>query len=457
MAGRAVIVGGGYDALTVRRGESRTAQGRTHLEVALGGQVRVWWTETMSIDVFGPSSIEWTAEQNRVSTVFHQLTWADVEIRRGEHDVSLPAAWRAEAGRGAFRLRGIAGGPSELLHHAGKPVRLEWLGNPSQPIPPVIIYPGSSVRLDQPRHVRRDPLAPEGVDIGKAWPQVGGEETTASVWPWRSRTDTPEQVEQRERMRRTTRSIDEPFGTPNGRFDRIEVPDGAGGTSSINLETPGTETYAQVPVMPSTPPRFTILPGTTTSGAASGSAPAFAGGEPPVKPLAAGPRRIDHQPQEELGSGSRSRTVELMELSRRGGTTITPDGMGAMPFASERASGTTAVEPKSTSVAEPAVVAYNAAQWRGLQRQQLNGTGVLAAERGTGVEVRVLGGGRTKVFVSSGSPAPRWCFTPQADYLMQPGAVAVFEPDGRLKMSFGTLEEHEPQAGRPSFAQLPAQ
>ena len=52
VAGRAVIVGGEFAGETVRRGESRSVRGRTHLEVALGGQVRVWWTETMSIEVF---------------------------------------------------------------------------------------------------------------------------------------------------------------------------------------------------------------------------------------------------------------------------------------------------------------------------------------------------------------------------------------------------------------------
>ena len=40
VAGRAVVVGGEFAGETVRRGESRSVRGRTHLEVALGGQVR---------------------------------------------------------------------------------------------------------------------------------------------------------------------------------------------------------------------------------------------------------------------------------------------------------------------------------------------------------------------------------------------------------------------------------
>ncbi|MEE2940720.1 MAG: hypothetical protein VX460_10080, partial [Planctomycetota bacterium] len=232
VAGRAVLVGGGFEGQTVRRGETRSARGRTHLEVALGGHVRVWWTEAMSIEVFGPSSVEWLADGERVTSTFHQLAWADVEIRRGEHEVSLPASWRAEVGRGAFRLRGIAGGPSELVHHAGRPVLLEWLGNPAQPIPPVFVYPGSSVRLDQPRHLRRQPALPDGEELGGAWTLDPDAESLASVWPWRSRTDTDADVARRERISRTTRVLDEPFGTSGGRFEWIVTPEGRAGPTS---------------------------------------------------------------------------------------------------------------------------------------------------------------------------------------------------------------------------------
>ncbi len=432
VAGRAVLVGAGMTGHEMRRGESKSARGRTHLEVTLGSQVRVWWTETMSIEVFGPSSVEWIAEGDRVRSIFHQLTWADVEVRRGEHEVSIPASWRAALSRGAFRLRGIAGGPSEFFHHAGRPARLEWLGNPSQPIPPVFVYPGSSVRLDRPRHVRSQPALPDGEALGGAWALDPEAESLTSVWPWRGRTDTDADVARRERIRRTTRVLDEPFGASGGRYERIVTPDGLGGSTSHRtaaVAAPAPRgaggTLSQIPVTPEQAPEFIVTV------------------------------REDRGASDEAGTVAepreRWRAGDLEQLPAGGDETSAPDGMGAMPPEADR---TDAAQAQRVRPGSRPAVPFDAAQWRGLLRAQLNGTGVMAAERGAGVEVRVLGGGRTKVFVSSGSPAPRWCFTPRSDYLMQPGAVAVFEADGSLRMSFGTLEEHAPRLGRPSFDRL---
>lgn len=430
VAGRAIVVGGGLDGLTMRRGESKSARGRTHLEVPLGGQVRIWWAETMSIDVHGPSSLQWGAEEGRVTSLFHQLSWADVEVRRGEHEISLPASWRATLGRGAFRLRGIAGGPSELFQHAGQPALLEWLGNPTQPIPPVFVQPGSSVRLDQPRHVPRQPALPDGERPGAAWDLGSEAESLTSVWPWRSRTDTDADVTRRQRIGRTTRLLDEPLGVPGGRFERVVTPVGSGGFAAGPVASRGAVgTFAQVPVTPAEAPEVSI----------EGSGTRKAGGTP-----------ADATTAREAGEPSRAEALE--RLAPGGGASFAPDKVGAMAFATEQV-GTR--ETRRAGSEPRKAVPFDAAQWRGLERAQLNGTGVLAAERGRGVEFRVLGGGRTKVFVSSGSPAPRWCFTPRADYLMQPGAVAVFEADGRLRMSFGTLEEHPPRLGRPTFDRLP--
>ena len=430
VAGRAIVVGGGLDGLTMRRGEAKSARGRTHLEVPLGGQVRIWWTETMSMDVFGPSSLEWFAEGAQVTSLFHQLSWADVEVRRGQHEVSLPASWRATLGRGAFRLRGIAGGPSELFQHAGQPALLEWLGNPTQPIPPVFVHPGSSVRLDQPRHVPRQPALPDGEMRGAAWDLGSEAESLTSVWPWRSRTDTDADVIRRQRIGRTTRLLDETLGVPGGRFERVVTPVGPGVSAAGPVASPGAvRTFAQIPVTPAETPDVAIEERKTrrVGGAAVEATTVREAGEP-------------------------SRQEALEQLAPGGGASFAPDKVGAMPFATEQVGAREALRAGSEP---PRAVPFDAAQWRGLERAQLNGTGVLAAERGGGVEFRVLGGGRTKVFVSSGSPAPRWCFTPRADYLMQPGAVAVFEADGRLRMSFGTLEEHPPQLGRPTFDRLP--
>lgn len=449
IAGRAVVVGGGAEGITVRRGEMKRSSGRSHLEVAVGGHVRVRWTETMSLDVFGPSSFEWAPKEGHVDVIFHQLTWADIDVRRGEHSFELPASWFARVGRSAARLRGIAGGPTELMLHAGQPIELEWRGSASQPIPPVAVYPGSSVRLDQPRHVKTGQTSAEGMPERQAWTAGGEDESVETVWPWRSRADTPEQAARRLEAGRTTRSINEMPGVPGGRVERVRRIRVDDSTSKLQLDAPEVETYAQVPFVSPVPPRFAIE---ITS--PDGTAPRLNGGtvtSPAAPPSAGGPgsRANEIGPAQPMGERS-GHDVVLRGPAGASNRPIAPEAVGAMRFASQE------VEKDSQGAAAGAhLVPFQSEQWRGLSRNQLNGTGRLAAEKGTGVEFRVLGGGRMKVFVSGGSPSPRWCFTPQRDYLLQPGAVAVFEPNGRMRMSFGTIEEHQPIAGRPSYDRLP--
>ena len=81
-------------------------------------------------------------------------------------------------------------------------------------------------------------------------------------------------------------------------------------------------------------------------------------------------------------------------------------------------------------------------------------SGAVAVQRTAGTEVRVFASGRYKVFVDALADAPVWCFAPDKDYLLQPGAVAVFEKDGSLRLRFGEIEEHEPVTGRPAFDHL---
>lgn len=445
LAGRAVLVGGGTDAATLRRGDRTRTAGRAHLEIAVGAEVRIMWTETLSMDVLGPASFQWGAEGARVTVLFHELSWADLEVRAGEHTVHLPSDWTAEVGRSAVALRGLAGGPTEVMVHAGQPARLEWTGDPTRARPPVALYPGSSVRLDRPRHTREGVAPAQGGPEVAPWPDELGAAAAPQVgWPWRSRTDDEADVAHRLEMARTVGRLDEVPGTPGGQVERIRRVEADGRTSDLELEVPGTATYAQVPVAPSAPVRYTVTP------RGEGSTPAE-GAPTDEAPGATDPGAARREVWD-TDSSRRARGVELRDLTGRGPT---PQGPGELlPFAAELAP---APAPARAVAMDPqAPVPFRAEQWRGLDRKRLNGVGVIAAERGAGVEVRILGGGRTKVFVSSGSPSPRWCFTPHADYLMQPGAVAVFEPSGAVRMSFGTMEEHQPLAGRPAFDRLDA-
>lgn len=411
--GRAVLVGGGAQTQTLRRSETKLAAGPSHFEVSAGAQARISWLGTMSVDVYGPAIMEWRTEGDAIRVVFEQLTWADFETRSGQHTVDLPSNWRATCARSSFSLRGIAGGPSELRLNAGTPVRVDWQGPSNQMRPPVTVYPGSSVRLDTPRHAPMEPSIADGSRAGSPWASQPASGETS--WPYRDRADTDVQVAERGTLSRETNRLNEMPGIPNGEVTRIRTYEQDGTSNVRPIVGNGAVTSSQVSVAPSTKPNVEVT-----------ERPSLSDGRATL------PRREESAPP--------ARRVSPMSVAK---------APQVAPSANQASSA-----PEATSVPQ-AAAGFVLADWRNVAQASLNGAGVVAAEKAPGVEVRILGAGRTKVFVSSGSTKARWCFTPWSDYLMHPGAVAVFEADGSLRMSFGTTEKYRVPESRPSFSDLP--
>ena len=415
--GRSVLVRQTGDPVRLRRGESVTAEGSAQLDVAAGCQARVSIGGEVTLDVFGPSSVEWRSGAAGAGIVFHELGWADVDVRGGQHSLKLPADWHADFGRTSFHLRSLAGGPTEFRHNAGSQISLEWLGDETRVRPPVTLYAGSSVRLDRPRFAPTESVS-ASQDASKAWMS-----DSQGEWPWRERSDTTAQVREREVLGRETQVIDEVPGSPKGDFAQLRAyeADGSSSVRPLRRRHQEGQTYAQVPIMPLISPKVEIV-------------------TRPVEPV----------------------VTERVTLPRRPATD--PVGVpekNSAPVTSGSASVKVAVKDVEVSAPEkpqPAAVSKAApfapSDWRGLAFSALNGVNNVAVERGSGVELRVLGAGRTKVFVSASSPSARWCFTPDTDFLMSPGSVAVFEANGDLRMSFGEIVEKAPSATRPSYSVL---
>ncbi|QDV07632.1 hypothetical protein Poly30_31600 [Planctomycetes bacterium Poly30] len=416
--GRSTLISESEGKVALRRGASRVSGGDAQLEVTSGSQARISLDGEMTLDVFGPSSIEWRRGPQGIELVFHELGWADIDVRSGVHSMELPADWRARFGRSSFHLRSLAGGPTELRHDAGSAVTLDWRGDETRARPPVSVYPGSSVRLDRPRYERLEGLsggAGGASGRSEAWRSDGGNED----WPWRERADSEAQVKEREVLRHETQRLDELPGATDGEIGRLRVyqADGSSHVRPLRRQRHEGQTYAQVPIGPGGRP-----------------------GETPRVEIVTRPGVVD---------------FARVELPRRPDTgpvaSVQSPGVGAVDGPVENPSPSKAVDPESRPRPKKP---FLPSEWRGLALSALNGVGEVAAERGSGVEVRVLGAGRVKVFVSASSPSPRWCFAPGVDYLLSPGAVAVFERSGELRMSFGEIEEKEPAIGRPSFSEL---
>ncbi|MEZ6019771.1 MAG: hypothetical protein R3F17_06610, partial [Planctomycetota bacterium] len=189
-SGRAEIVQQSSETKVLRKGESESFSGGAHLEVPAGAEVRIAYSGTASLSLWGPASIDWqdaqSGEPGTESIRWHlfQATWLDVEVRRGQHHLHLPGNWHARLEGGSMRLRGLSTGPLEMRLHAGQPVQLDWQGDVSMARPPLTIYPGSNIRLEQPVAAPVD-RSSEGTE----WKE--------NEWSFRRNSETTEQQEER--------------------------------------------------------------------------------------------------------------------------------------------------------------------------------------------------------------------------------------------------------------------
>ncbi|MEZ5976110.1 MAG: hypothetical protein R3E96_15095 [Planctomycetota bacterium] len=155
-SGRAEIVQQSSETKVLRKGESESFLGWRAPGSARGAEVRIAYSGTASPSLWGPASIDWqdaqSGEPGTESIRWHlfQATWLTVEVRRGQHHLHLPGNWHARLEGGSMRLRGLSTGPLEMRLHAGQPVQLDWQGDVSMARPPLTIYPGSNIRLEQP-------------------------------------------------------------------------------------------------------------------------------------------------------------------------------------------------------------------------------------------------------------------------------------------------------------------
>jgi len=389
------------------RSKPATVSGRVHVELPAGAQVRVSWLDRASLQLWGPAAIEWNARAQapaqgqsplplvapgELEWTILDLGWIDFEVRRGVHVLRMPGDWRAEVPRGAFQLRGLPHGPLELYHQAGQTLTLTWLGELGRARPPIFVRAGSRLRIDQPPPARTDHGG-----SARSWSQV--------EWPWRDEVDSPADRAERAELTRETNVYE---GYPT--LDR----GAAGPVTSVKGFADPSEVAAQVEVVGGEPEQTAV----DEVGAPPVPSPVEAPTPTPLSPITG--KVAPPKPREE-----------------------TEPRLPNPPPVQEP-------DPEPAPRGEP----YDAAQWRGLLRSELSDSGAVAVQKGRGVEVRVFPSGRYKVFVDALAKEGAWCFGPDRDYFLQPGAVAVFELDGRLKLRFGRIDESEPITGRPPFTAL---
>ncbi len=442
--GRVVMLSGGQGERTLRTGDAHVATGATHIEVGTGAEVRLSWPGSASLHVWGPSSVQWQVEAPPAGSPagtaptlkwsVQELAWCDLEVRRGKHKLSLPGSWTAQVGPGAVYLRGLPSGPVELRLHAGEAVRLDWSGEASQARPPVLVNPGSSVRLERPTAAPADKSSQ-----AKAWDR-------SAEWPYRSAADTARQRAERQSLAQRTQRQD-PWPAPKGSIK------GATNRRSQKLsQGPAIErlTAPQPKRKPlhvrSAPSRRSIE--LSASERSSLEAPSVTMESQGVEPIIEAPV-VETVPP----SGSVVLPSQRSEDQARPVVVAKPEPIPVQepvieppvqsvvqPVVPSPASETPAGPVEPTAETPVASVPFVKSDWGGLDYAELIPCGEFAVEKALGVEVRMFGGGRHKVLVDSKAAGPVRVFTSAGDQRLHPGAVAVFEADGTVRMGFGKIE-----------------
>ncbi len=390
-SGRAQVIQLSQAAQSVRQGESLSLDGKAHLEVPAGSEVRVSYPGLASLQVWGPASFDWQPSQPNqtgntdITWNFFKVTWCDLEVRKGVHHLNLPGDWRAQVDGGSLRLRGLATGPLEMRLNAGRPVKVSWIGEANQARPPLTILPGSNIRLEQPTHVPVDKS-----NQGSKW--------TDPAWPYRRVSDTDAQQKARSQRPEQLKAA------PSWPLPPVPVQETVPSQQATGMTPKASnhgETQAQVTLKPhiqrvSVQPlvRSEIQPFSRTS-------------VPVTQPVNQGTSAVQNSPESHVPSKVETKPVAKADFQNK--------------------------------------------HWRGVNKSNLSDCNSIVFEKKSGVEVRVFAGARTKVLVDRWDGKSTWVFTPKMDYHLSPGAVAAFDAKGGLTQSHGTVESFPVIQGRPAF------
>lgn len=411
---------------------------QAHLELGAGAELRLSWPGLASMNLWGPASLDWQPWEPRAATPerepglawrVSELAWADLEVRKGVHRLELPGDWSARLEKSAVHLRSLPWGPIEVRHHAGRVIQMLWSGDPQHVRPPLTIYPGSSLRLDQP---------PEGADDvsrhARAW--------DLPTWPWSRRTDNAEQADDRRRLAELTdrqRRGPEAWPAAEGARERAsEFQDRRNLYTEVLSDDPEEDpqaagAYDPIEALEEAPAK----PWQPTELSEERPSPSNAVPVRPETQPSADTDSSDAPTKSSISSQARRRTT-LERLPRQ-----EPRPQGRASTTEAPAQQVLPPRPR-VSKARGADLDYpeDSPRWRGVKASQRVRAGQTWVQNSRGVEVRASSGERWKVLVDRTAPSGIWCFTPETDYFLKPGSVAVFDADGRMRTSYGMIDSH---------------
>ena len=447
-----LVVNSGRATLVTDSGVHPVTQERTlepfvgagHLEVAPGSRVTLAWRGLCSMELEGPASLSWQPPRAPEGLMVHTtvLNRVDLEVRKMPLRWQLPGNWRGELQSGAYSVYSLGSGTNEFIHHAGRPVRLSWMGS-SDVTAPVNLAGGTSFRMEASPVVEvrgsRDVQIPSwGV---ATWPWGrGGIEGVPDLllegapswgehasWPWDSTVvdDSEAPVNSEE------------AATPSE-------------SDARNAHAPEPSGAQASPSEPKAWEAWNWPWGENSAGATPSNVV-----DPSTEQIREPQNGSKPTPDSEPAPRSEDRVGEPVpadpaEVPARSPAQSGPDGARlSVPqpgFGTSDENGTTEVvaEPRSGDTADPAPPAkkrqtFNPDQWRGLTESQLADQGVFRHQRGPDLKLTKNGDEGWLIEVDDAAPEPYWFFSRRLDVKVFPGATLEINSEGFLGHNSGLI------------------
>ncbi|MCP5020565.1 MAG: hypothetical protein GY930_02215 [bacterium] len=379
-SGRVQVIQSEGSESTLRKGENLSVRGATHLEISSGSEVRISYPGVASMHVWGPASLDWQ------SVPTQQVS----NLKGLEQLSSAGIAWNIfnatwcdlEVRRGRHLLQ-MPGDWSAVME--GGSVRLRGLA--TGPLE-VRVNAGDPLRLywsgDQ-SHARPPLTVYPGSNLRLERPMLAKVDQSGNaqawqnpVWPYRKSTETLTQNQQRQGRALHTRKTN-PWPSP-----------GAGSSNT------GTKT--QVGIVPKVD-------------------------------------RVQVQVQ--------TRQTQPVAEVDRSSPNLPPIAQIAPVLQPSHVS---PVQPQDQDQVQPQRLVrdttYVGDHWRNVSLNKLKACGAVVVENRAGVEMRVFAGGRRKILVDRFDGSSTWVFGPSEDFQLLPGAVAVFDENGKLVLSYGDIKSY---------------
>lgn len=173
--GRARVVAEGGDMQLTSLDPATVARGAAYLEVTAGSVVFVSWRGLATLRFEGPAAFEWGGESAGGVLSWRAIDVAalEAEVRRGVAKLELPMGWQADFEAGAYHLRSLPDGGTQLVHAAGEDLRIRHMAEHGPARPPAFLQAGQTARLASPPQLVGPP------DLTASAPAWGRYE-----WPW---------------------------------------------------------------------------------------------------------------------------------------------------------------------------------------------------------------------------------------------------------------------------------